>query len=255
MATENLSVSSSTGLDGSSYTTAISNDKLTNEDFLKLMITELKLQDPTKPMDSAKMLSTQMQMSTIETNLQMAKSMKALESSISSMTLSNAVDFMNKKIDAVVSVPVKDSEGNILRDEDNNAITEKVKSSFLVNSVQMQDGVALLESFELLGFKDRVMDMENQTLANYDYNTGQIKNSDGSLSDFYIKLDENGRFETDSNGDLIILDEDGNTLSPEFTPTDEDDDYPKFIFTSTDSIYSENLTIVKYEDIVKIYNN
>jgi hypothetical protein len=119
----------------------------------------------------------------------------------------------------------------------------------------MKDGVALLESFELLGFKDRVKDMENETLVNYDYNTGQIKNSDGSLSNYYIKLDENGRFDTDSKGNLVILDKNGNTLSPEFTPDGKDDDYPKFKFTSTDSIYSKNITNVKYEDIVKIYNN
>ncbi|MDZ7819063.1 MAG: flagellar hook capping FlgD N-terminal domain-containing protein [Aliarcobacter sp.] len=50
---DNIQVNSSVGIDGNSYTSAISNDQLTNDDFLKLMIQELKLQDPTKPMDSA----------------------------------------------------------------------------------------------------------------------------------------------------------------------------------------------------------
>ena len=58
---DDIKINSSVGIDGNSYTNAISNDQLTNNDFLKLMIQELKLQDPTKPMDSAKMLSTQMQ--------------------------------------------------------------------------------------------------------------------------------------------------------------------------------------------------
>ena len=43
------------------------------------MIQELKLQDPTKPMDSAKMLSTQMQMSTISTNQEMIKAMQSIQ--------------------------------------------------------------------------------------------------------------------------------------------------------------------------------
>ena len=42
-----VEVNSSVGIDGNSYTTAISNDKLSNDDFLKLMIQELTLQDPT----------------------------------------------------------------------------------------------------------------------------------------------------------------------------------------------------------------
>ena len=75
----NIEVNSSVGIDGNSYTTAISNDKLNNDDFLKLMIQELKLQDPTKPMDSTKMLSTQMQMSTISTNQEMIKAMQSMQ--------------------------------------------------------------------------------------------------------------------------------------------------------------------------------
>ena len=69
MATDNIAITGSTGVDGNSYTTAVSNDKLTNEDFLNLMLEEMKMQDPTSPMDSSSMLSSQMQMSSIETNL------------------------------------------------------------------------------------------------------------------------------------------------------------------------------------------
>ena len=43
MAVDNVVVSSSTGVDGNSYTTAISNDTLTNEDFLELLLEEMKI--------------------------------------------------------------------------------------------------------------------------------------------------------------------------------------------------------------------
>ncbi len=246
-------VKTNTGIDGNRYTTAVSNDKLTNKDFLKLMLAQLKLQDPTKPMDSAKMLSTQLQMSTIETNLQLSKSMKALKSSIASMALSNAVDFIHKKIDAFVNMPVKDSDGNILKDKNNKTITKKVKASFYIKSVQIRNGVTLLESNELLGFKDRIKDVEKKISINYDYKTGQIKNSDGTLSDYYIRLSKYGRFDTDTNGKIVIVDKDGNIKKPEFKPDGSDVKTPKFAFSSTDAIYSKDVTFIKYEDIVKIY--
>ena len=66
---------------GNSYTTRISNDNLTNEDFLTLLLEEMKHQDPTSPMDSNRMLDTQMQMSNIQTNLELAKSMESLQAS------------------------------------------------------------------------------------------------------------------------------------------------------------------------------
>ena len=53
------SANSVTGTDsyGNKYTQSVSNDSLTTNDFLKLMIEELKLQDPTKPMDSSTIYS------------------------------------------------------------------------------------------------------------------------------------------------------------------------------------------------------
>lgn len=72
-------VSTNTGIDGSTYTSSVSNDSLSTNDFLKLMIQELKLQDPTKPMDSARMLETQMQMSTLNSNMSMVKTLESIQ--------------------------------------------------------------------------------------------------------------------------------------------------------------------------------
>jgi flagellar basal-body rod modification protein FlgD len=51
--TSSVTTSSSTDAYGNSYTTAVSNDQLQSEDFITLMLTELKLQDPTKTVDSS----------------------------------------------------------------------------------------------------------------------------------------------------------------------------------------------------------
>ncbi|WP_375724492.1 hypothetical protein LXN10_03150 [Arcobacter sp. KX21116] len=97
--TDNVQVSTATGVNGQQYTQAISNDKLTNEDFLNLMLEQMKQQDPTKPMDSQSMLDSQMQMSTIETNLDMSTSMKALQQSFAQMNLSTATNVIGKIVE------------------------------------------------------------------------------------------------------------------------------------------------------------
>ena len=84
-----------TDVQGNAYTTAVSNDKLTNNDFMKLLIEQLKMQDPTKPMDTQAMLDSQLQMSTIQTNLDMANSMKALEKSYGLSSLSTSANLID----------------------------------------------------------------------------------------------------------------------------------------------------------------
>merc|ERR1711879_380645 len=74
-------------------------DGLTNEDFLKLMLEELKLQDPTKPMDSASMLDSQMQMSSIQTNLSTIEAMESLQNSFSQMALASATDVIGRIVE------------------------------------------------------------------------------------------------------------------------------------------------------------
>ena len=59
----------------------------------------MKQQDPTKPMDSQSMLDSQMQMSTIETNLDMSTSMKALQQSFAQMNLSTATNVIGKVVE------------------------------------------------------------------------------------------------------------------------------------------------------------
>ncbi len=259
MATTTDGVSTSTALteNGTAYTTGVSNDKLSNEDFLKLMLQELKLQDPTSPMDSNQMLQTQMQMSTMETNLQMTNAMESLKTSIANMSLTNAMGFMGKKVDAVVDIPITDEQGNPLKDDEGNTLTEKVRASFHIGTVSIDDGVTNLESYELMGFKDNAVDIETGKEIDYDPQTGQIKNSDGTLSEYYIKLDASGMFAVDDAGKIVITDAAGNIKNPTYAYTEEDSGLEvvasKYGYAGTDEIYSPNVTNLKYEEIVKIY--
>ncbi|MGB9802161.1 MAG: flagellar hook assembly protein FlgD [Arcobacter sp.] len=132
--TDNVQVSTATGVNGQQYTQAISNDKLTNEDFLNLMLEQMKQQDPTKPMDSQSMLDSQMQMSTIETNLDMSTSMKALQQSFAQMNLSNAANVIGRVV------------------EDNNTDDEGNPKSYQVASVESVNGEVVATAYQILSY-------------------------------------------------------------------------------------------------------
>ncbi|MGB7402805.1 MAG: flagellar hook capping FlgD N-terminal domain-containing protein [Arcobacter sp.] len=132
--TDNVQVSTATGANGQQYTQAISNDKLTNEDFLNLMLEQMKQQDPTKPMDSQSMLDSQMQMSTIETNLDMSTSMKALQQSFAQMNLSNAANVIGRVV------------------EDNNTDDEGNPKSYQVASVESVNGEVVATAYQILSY-------------------------------------------------------------------------------------------------------
>jgi flagellar basal-body rod modification protein FlgD len=123
---DNVVVNSSVGVDGNSFTTAISNDKLTNNDFLKLLLQELKLQDPTKPMDSSTLMDSQLKMSQIETNTDMALAMEKLSSSYQSSNLSTAANLINHIV------------------EDTNTNDNGENNSYKVASVKQVDGEVII---------------------------------------------------------------------------------------------------------------
>ena len=134
MAVNNVIVNSQTGVDGNSYTKSISNDKLTNEDFLKLLLQELKMQDPTKPMDSKALMDSQLKMSQIETNNDMSKTMKELSLSYQSSNLSTSANLIGHVIE----------NGEISEDGGLNA--------YKVASVKQENGEVIVMANKIVGY-------------------------------------------------------------------------------------------------------
>ena len=149
MAVDDVVVNSQTGVDGNSYTTAISNDKLTNDDFLKLLLEELKMQDPTKPMDSTAMMDSQLKMSTIESNRGVSESMTALQSSFAQSALANAAGLINH----IVEDGQTNDTGN--------------PKQYIVSSVEQKDGSTQLIAKEITGVDEDgnpVLATDNSTI-------------------------------------------------------------------------------------------
>jgi flagellar basal-body rod modification protein FlgD len=228
MATDKIAVNSNTGIDGNSYTSSISNDTLTNDDFLTLMIQELKLQDPTKPTDSAQMLSTQMQMSTINTNQETIKAMQSLQQAFSQTALSNAANVIGKNIE----------DGNIGEDGVNKAYT--------VRSVENNDGDVQVRAQQILYIEDRIKLTDPDNSANdilLDYNvSGEIIDATGTKTGQKIALNNPGE-PIIKNGSLVILDSDNVELT----------DHNYALAGLSSPVYSDQLTDIPFSQISKIF--
>lgn len=226
MAIDNVQTASATDQYGNSFTTGVSNDKLTNEDFLNLMLTELKYQDPTKPMDSAGMMDSQLKMSSIETNLEMANAMKSLQQSFAQTSLSSATNIMGRTVE------------NGLSNDDGSL------KSFKVNTVELQDGNVYLNAQEITGIKDMVLNPATSAYLNFD-SSGQLYDGSGGKTGESIVLDESGRVAHSSSGAVTILDSAGEVITQ---AADE-----AYKYEGSDFVYSSQTTTISYNDVTKVY--
>ncbi|NCB10220.1 MAG: flagellar biosynthesis protein FlgD [Erysipelotrichia bacterium] len=223
-----IQVNTNVGVDGNTYTSAISNDQLTNNDFLKLMIQELKLQDPTKPMDSAKMLSTQMQMSTIATNQEMMKAMQSMQTAFTQTALSNATGIIGKNI------------------EDGNVGEDGVTKAYTVRSIENVNGEIQVKAQQILYLEDRIVlqdpsDATKNKIVNYDLN-GEILDENGNKTGKKLVLTAPGT-PLVSDGKLTILDENNEKIT----------DHKYALAGVTTPVYSDKMTSLPFSSITKIF--
>lgn len=222
-------VNTNTGIDGSLYTSAVSNDQLTTNDFLKLMIEELKLQDPTKPMDSAKMLDKQMQMSTLNSNLSMVKTLESIQKAFNQSSLSTATGIIGKHVE-------------------NGDIGENgVNKAFVVKSIENEDG-EILATVQRMLYLEQVItmpdpdDSSKTKMLNYDV-AGHIYNDKGEKTGQVIVLSNPGE-PLLRDGKPVILDENGEEISEHsYTATGSmipvySDEFEKIAFTSITKIFT-----------------
>jgi flagellar basal-body rod modification protein FlgD len=228
MAVDGVDVNSVVGIDGNSYTTAISNDKLTNDDFLRLLLEELKMQDPTKPMDTAKMMDSQLQMSTIEANIDMSEAMKSLQTSYANSALSTAASIIGSIVE----------NGAIRKDG--------LLKAFKVQNIENKDGTIYVNAREALGYEDNIAFVDGDTKTQIAYNTnGYLYDTNGKITNIRVKLNEDGRFDLDTEGNLVLLDENGDIITDTNITS-------KYVYLGETMRYSDEITTMLMSDITKV---
>ena len=221
------SANSVTGTDsyGNKYTQSVNNDSLTTNDFLKLMIEELKLQDPTKPMDSAKMLSTQMQMSTLNTNMEMIKALQSIQTAFSQSSLSTATGVIGKNI------------------ENGSTNKDGALKAFTVESIENVDGEIQVVAREWLYLHNGISlkDGDELKAANYD-ETGNLYDEKGEKTGQTIVLESLGK-PLVKDGKLVVKDADGNEVA----------DHKYVASGKSNVVVSSETTTFPFSSITKIF--
>ena len=221
------SANSVTGTDsyGNKYTQSVSNDSLTTNDFLKLMIEELKLQDPTKPMDSAKMLSTQMQMSTLNANMEMIKALQSIQTAFTQSSLSTATGVIGKNI------------------ENGSTNKDGALKAFTVESIENVDGEIQVVAREWLYLHNGISlkDGDEVKAAEYD-EVGNLYNEKGEKTGQTIVLESLGK-PLVKDGKLVVKDVDGNEVA----------DHKYVASGKSTLILSSETTTFPFSSITKIF--
>lgn len=203
---EDAQTQTKTDANGQSYTSNVSNDQLTNEDFMKLMLEELRMQDPTKPMDTQAMMDSQLKMSTIQANVDMSESMAKLQAAYTGSALSTATGMIGK----VVETGETDDLGML--------------KSYKINTVENVDSEIYVNAYQLVGFEHYVQKYIKDEEGNITgteplkYNIdGQILNQENQKIGYSVRLTETGQFKTNEDGSVIIYDENGEVVTNEET--------------------------------------
>ena len=221
------SSNSVTGTDsyGNKYTQSVNNDSLTTNDFLKLMIEELKLQDPTKPMDSAKMLSTQMQMRTLNANMEMIKALQSIQTAFTQSSLSTATGVIGKNI------------------ENGSTNKDGALKAFTVESIENVDGEIQVVAREWLYLHNGISlkDGDELKVANYD-ETGNLIDEKGEKTGQTLVLESLGK-PLVKDGKLVVKDADGNEVA----------DHKYVASGKSNVVVSSETTTFPFSSITKIF--
>lgn len=225
MAVDSVITQSAKGVDGNTYTTAVSNDQLTNADFLKLMLQEMKQQDPTKPMDSDKLMESQLKMSTIQSNMDMSKSLAALQQSYAASSLATA----SNMIGHVVEDGSTDDKGSV--------------KSFKVETIENKDGKLYANARQITGMKDGLADSQTKQLVMYDAD-GYIYDGD-TKTNYRVALDADKRFVYNDDKTLKILDSNNNVVTNKAITS-------KYVYGGSSALYADNTTNMPLSNIQEV---
>lgn len=144
---ELTTMKSHTAIQESKQERKTTNDVTDSNMFLKLMLKQMEQQDPTEPTDNSQWLAQMAQYSSLEAmnNLnssfsEVSKQLSLMNDTIASnASITQTLSLVGK--DVTLQVPKVDKEGNVVKDEKDNIVYEKVEGTVSEASFEGGDGV------------------------------------------------------------------------------------------------------------------
>lgn len=171
------------GVSGVTSPTKITNDyvaaevknksqQLGKDEFLKLLLAQMKYQDPLDPMDNKESIAQMAQFSSLEKMENLNTTLASFGTYQKSLNSLNGAQFIGKDIEfsELQTVKSKDDKGNVVEKEE--MVTVKGK----VNSVSYEDGEPRFEVVDEEGEKhttkfDNIKSVKDSAVENYSKNT------------------------------------------------------------------------------------
>ncbi|MCG3715909.1 flagellar biosynthesis protein FlgD, partial [Aliarcobacter butzleri] len=175
--------------------------------------------------DSSQMLETQMQMSTLNANMQMISTLESISQSFQQTSVTNAAGLIGKTI------------------EDGSTMSDGSLKAYTVESIENYDGTLTVKAREWLYLYNGIqMNVDGEiTSANYD-EYGNLYNANGEKTGETIVLDSIGKPAQNSDGSLKIKDADGK----------ETTDHNYELSGKSTVVVSDETTDIPFSSITKI---
>jgi len=194
------------------------NAELTSDDFMKLFITQLQYQDPTKPMDTDKMLQETSQMTQLQSNNELRDDLKKLIDRMNSSAQYSAVNMIGKMAntgnDKIVVADAKNSNSDAsfslyFNDDFKNATIKILdKNGDIVRTISVQNGSKGVQKFNWDKKDDNnqpVSDGEYTIEANYTTTDNKIETTKYGIYPITSVQFDNGKALVKMGGKYIPL--------------------------------------------------
>jgi len=197
--------SSAAGVFNEATSVQAQSKSMTQEDFMKIFLTQMKTQDPTKPLNSSDMLQQMSQMTNLSATKDLEKTIKLLNSNMGNSQVLQATQMIGKKVSvASETSPLNQKDGlggSVVLPAKATDITVEIrdKEDKLIKTIKLEDSGSGLVDFHWDG-----KDAEGNMQSDEYYKISAKANINGETQDLYTA----GMFNVNS----VTLDRQSNSL-------------------------------------------